>query len=77
MKKKPSMKDVGKFWWIKDGEDEEVVRIDYDKYKKGLVVLFTGWEIPALVDKFKDEVWLGEVQPFIDIDNTSHPKMSS
>ena len=67
---KPDMNDIGSFWWIRTTKDDspEVVRIDYDGYRKVLVAWFTGWEISYPVDKFNEESWLDKVQPFIDND---------
>ncbi len=62
---KPDMNDIGSFWWIKTTKDDspEVVRIDYDRYRKVLIAWFTGWEISYPVDKFNEESWLGPVEP--------------
>ncbi len=61
---KPDMNDDEKFWWIQTAQDDpEIVRIKYDNYKKTLVALFTGWEISYPIDKFKEEQWLGRVEP--------------
>jgi len=61
---KPTMDDVDKYWWLKNGDDTpEVVRIEYNKYKKCLVAWFTGWEIDYPVDEYKEEYWLCEAKP--------------